>query len=583
MRTRYKSYPFNSNATIPRRSNKRRVKYIVEPEIRTIKEIISMADRTMEELLQAPTEGYGEAIIISEILAENFEIKMNLLQLVQTNKFHGFERDNPHTHISNFKRMTTTLKYRDVLNDAIKLMLFPYSLEGAARIWYEKEPPNLILTWDDIVNKCVNQFFPPSKITHLKNEISRFTQRFEETLGEAWERFKEMLRACPHHGFSELTQIDMFYNGLNEQDQDSLNAAVGGNVLSKTTREELKIIKNKSKVRYSRSKSNVSRVNTNSRDNVSKIDDRIDKVTDQILNLVEIVNKQVITPATAKVEENLRRNLNNDMRSILGGFFQNQASTLGTLWSNTVPNLKGEMKVVTTRSGLPYERPSIPTNSPLEKKNLSLPELTPTWMTLDLADRSITRHKGVAEDVFVKAYENSVIYKERTKKLHDYKIKNRIFNVGDQVLLFNSRLKIFSGKLKTRWPGPFTITQVIPYGTVELSQPNGPNFKVNGHRVKHYFGGDIPSKTSGQVEVSNRGLKRILERTVGENHASWSNKLDDALWAFRTAFKTLIGYNPYKLFYGKLCHLSIELEHRAYWALKHVNFNLKTTGDHRKL
>nr|GEW54850.1 reverse transcriptase domain-containing protein [Tanacetum cinerariifolium] len=92
------------------------------------------------------------------------------------------------------------------------------------------------------------------------------------------------------------------------------------------------------------------------------------------------------------------------------------------------------------------------------------------------------------------AYENSLIYKERTKKLHNSKIKNRIFNVGDQVLLFNSRLKIFSGKLKTRWSGPFTIAQVFPYGTVELSQPDGPNFKENGHRVKHYFGGDIPSK-----------------------------------------------------------------------------------------
>ncbi|GJR48299.1 reverse transcriptase domain-containing protein [Tanacetum coccineum] len=92
------------------------------------------------------------------------------------------------------------------------------------------------------------------------------------------------------------------------------------------------------------------------------------------------------------------------------------------------------------------------------------------------------------------AYENSLIYKEKTKKLHDSKIKNRIFNVGDQVLLFNSRLKIFSRKLKTRWSGPFTIAQVFPYGTVELSQPDGPNFKVNGHRVKHYFGGDIPPK-----------------------------------------------------------------------------------------
>ncbi|GKD95816.1 reverse transcriptase domain-containing protein [Tanacetum coccineum] len=90
------------------------------------------------------------------------------------------------------------------------------------------------------------------------------------------------------------------------------------------------------------------------------------------------------------------------------------------------------------------------------------------------------------------AYENSLIYKEKTKKIHDSKIKNRVFNVGDRVLLFNSRLKIFSGKLKTRWTGPFTVTQVFPYGTVELSSTNGPNFKVNGHRLKHYFGGDIP-------------------------------------------------------------------------------------------
>nr|GFA10222.1 reverse transcriptase domain-containing protein [Tanacetum cinerariifolium] len=87
------------------------------------------------------------------------------------------------------------------------------------------------------------------------------------------------------------------------------------------------------------------------------------------------------------------------------------------------------------------------------------------------------------------AYENSLIYKEKTKRIHDFKIKNRVFNVSHRVLLFNSRLKIFSGKLKTRWSGPFTIAKVFPYGTVELSQANGPNFKVNGHRVKHYFGG----------------------------------------------------------------------------------------------
>nr|GEX06025.1 DNA-directed DNA polymerase [Tanacetum cinerariifolium] len=90
-------------------------------------------------------------------------------------------------------------------------------------------------------------------------------------------------------------------------------------------------------------------------------------------------------------------------------------------------------------------------------------------------------------------------------------------------------------------------------------------------------------QTSGQMEVSNRGLKRILEKTVGKNRASWSDKLDDALWAFRTAYKAPIGCTPYKHVYGKACHLPIELEHKAYWALKHANFDLQTAGDHRKV
>nr|GEX63600.1 hypothetical protein [Tanacetum cinerariifolium] len=331
MHTRSKSYPINSNASIPRRSNSRRVPNIVEPEIRTIEEIVPMADRTM-----------------------------------------------------------------DVLNDAIKLMLFSYSLEGAARIC--NQPSVCTATGS------YNQVSSPKRASHQ----------------------------IPPPEFA-LAQNNPIRGDFNKQ------------------------------------------------------------------------------------EENLRRNSNNDMRSILGSIFQNQASTSGTLLSNIVPNPKGEMKVVTTRSGLAYEGPSIPTNSPLEKvvkrdtnestekehsncprsttqvqplvipisilepdvlrtqpklaipypfrlndqklpkvplnencsamllkklpeklgdpgkflipcdfprmdachalaylgasinlmplsiwKKLSLPELTPTRMTLELADRSITRPKGVTEDVFVK-------------------------------------------------------------------------------------------------------------------------------------------------------------------------------------
>nr|GEU75283.1 reverse transcriptase domain-containing protein [Tanacetum cinerariifolium] len=102
------------------------------------------------------------------------------------------------------------------------------------------------------------------------------------------------------------------------------------------------------------------------------------------------------------------------------------------------------------------------------------------------------RRKVQLNELRDQAYESSLIYKEKTKRLHDSKIKDRVFNIGDKVLLFNSRLKIFSGKLKSRWSGPFTISNVFPYGTVELSQPDGPNFKVNGHILKHYFGEDVP-------------------------------------------------------------------------------------------
>ncbi|GJT05835.1 reverse transcriptase domain-containing protein [Tanacetum coccineum] len=98
--------------------------------------------------------------------------------------------------------------------------------------------------------------------------------------------------------------------------------------------------------------------------------------------------------------------------------------------------------------------------------------------------------------------------------------------------------------------------------------------------VTHRLSTAYHPQTSGQVEVSNHFLKRILERTIGENCASWSNKLEDALWAFHTAFKTPIGCTPYMLVYRKACHLPIELENMAYWALKHCNFDLKTAGDH---
>nr|GFC02521.1 hypothetical protein [Tanacetum cinerariifolium] len=144
--------------------------------------VATMTDnRTMVEMLCAPTEGCAEAIVVPPILAEQFELKHSLINMTTSEQFFRLEKDNSHDHIR------------------------------AARRWLEKEPPRSITTWDDL------------------------------------ERYKDLLRACPHHGFTELHQLDTFYNALNPADQDSLNAAAGGNLLEKSPQDALTIIKNKSK------------------------------------------------------------------------------------------------------------------------------------------------------------------------------------------------------------------------------------------------------------------------------------------------------------------------------------------------
>ncbi|GJV12535.1 reverse transcriptase domain-containing protein [Tanacetum coccineum] len=261
--------------------------------------IVTMADnRTMAQLLEAPTEGYEDAIVVPEITANNFEIKHGLLNLVQNKQFFGHDKEDPHAHIRYFNKITSTMKFPNVPSTSVKLMLFPFSLEGAARIWLEKEPPRSILTWDDLVSKFINKFFPPSKTTNLRNEITRFQQKFDETFYEAWDRFNDLLRGCPHHGFSELHQLDTFYNALNSNDQDSLNSAAGGNFLDKMPRECLKIIESKSKVRQSRSKAVIAKVSTSS--STPAVSSDVAELKDMVRAL--ILDKKNQTPAPAPVK-----------------------------------------------------------------------------------------------------------------------------------------------------------------------------------------------------------------------------------------------------------------------------------------
>nr|GEX30428.1 DNA-directed DNA polymerase [Tanacetum cinerariifolium] len=183
---------------------------------------------------------------------------------------------------------------------------------------------------------------------------------------EAWDRFKDLLRACPHHGFSELHQLDTFYNSLNSKDQDSLNSTAGGNFLDKMPRECSAIIESKSKVRYLHNKPVVAKVSTNT--STSGISPDVAELKDMVKALLLDKKRQNQSSAPVKaVEESCvtcggAHSYRNCPATDGNVYRDNITSTLssGTLPNNTIGNLRSDLKSITTRSGVSYDGPQIP-------------------------------------------------------------------------------------------------------------------------------------------------------------------------------------------------------------------------------
>nr|GEV44586.1 putative reverse transcriptase domain-containing protein [Tanacetum cinerariifolium] len=336
---------------------------------------------------EAPTEGYEDAIVVSKITVDNFELKHGLLTLVQNTQFYGHDKEDPHAHIRYFNKITATLKFPNVPNTSIKLMLFPFSLEGATRIWLEKEPPRSIRTWDDLVLKFINQFFPPFKTTNLCNEITIFTQRFDETFSEAWDRFKDLLRACPHHGFLELHQLDTFYNALTPKDQDFLNSAAGVSMNTSTSGVSPDVAKLKDMVGAllldkkgqnqspalakavkescvicggAHSYYNCPATNGNAPAYQAPAP-QTHGVSKEVFLAYVKANDAVMKNMQTQ-GQNMQNQLTN-LTDLMTKFVNsNTVSTLssGTLLSNTVANPKSDLNAITTQSGVSYDGPSIP-------------------------------------------------------------------------------------------------------------------------------------------------------------------------------------------------------------------------------
>ncbi|GKC53590.1 hypothetical protein Tco_1076335 [Tanacetum coccineum] len=310
MRTRSSSNLVGESSPNPTTSNSKRRNRRRSKQPFSLEEspVDTMADQhTMVELLRAPTEGYAEAIVVPPILAEHFELKHSLINMMTSDQFFELEKDNPHDHIRWFNKINSTIKYKD-------------------------------------------------------------------------DRYKDLLRACPHHGFTELHQLDTFYNALNPADQDSLNSAIGGNLLERRTQDVLTIIENKSKQTSAVTTAMTAILKQFQATPPSASVKAIEEVcvtcggahpyyqclTTDGNTFWDNIQGYVLAAAVNYNQASMS-NQTNELKSMMASFFQmNTASTSdsGSLPSNTVANPKGELKAITTRSGLVLDGPSVPMPPP---------------------------------------------------------------------------------------------------------------------------------------------------------------------------------------------------------------------------
>nr|GEW63653.1 reverse transcriptase domain-containing protein [Tanacetum cinerariifolium] len=291
--------------------------------------VVTMADQcTMAQLLQAPTEGYEDAIVVLAINADNFKLKHGLLTLVQNKQFYGHDKEDPHAHIRYFNKITSTLKFPNVPNTSIKFMLFLFSLESAARIWLEKEPPRSILTWDDLVLKFINH--------------------------EAWDRFKDLLRAYPYHVSTNASTSGV------SPDVAELKDMVKALLLDKKGQNQspapVKVVE----------ESCVTCGGVHSYRKFPPTDGTFIMTIFKNLclkppQLITTKEIPVIAPAYQDPAFQTQGVLKVDFSAYVkaNDAAMKNMQTQGTLPSNTIANPKSDLKAITTRSGVSYDGPQI--------------------------------------------------------------------------------------------------------------------------------------------------------------------------------------------------------------------------------
>nr|GEV65747.1 reverse transcriptase domain-containing protein [Tanacetum cinerariifolium] len=190
--------------------------------------------QTMEELCQPSLNGRCGPIAPIAIQATNFGLKNGMIQQVHNScEFYGLPGDDANKHLDKFLHVTQSIKVNGVTDGALRLYLFPHSLTHHTTTWFDRLPRNSINTFEQMAKMFLGKYFPPSMVTKLRNEIINFRQRPDESLFEAWERYKLSIDRCPNHNMLSVTQIDTFYNGLTLRHRDTINDVAGGTFMKR--------------------------------------------------------------------------------------------------------------------------------------------------------------------------------------------------------------------------------------------------------------------------------------------------------------------------------------------------------------
>nr|GEV36467.1 reverse transcriptase domain-containing protein [Tanacetum cinerariifolium] len=199
----------------------------------------------MEVLCQPTLNGRGGPISPIAIQAMNFGLKNDMIQQFQNScQFYGLLGDDANKHLDKFLHVTQSTKVNGVTDDTLRLYLFPHSLTHHATAWFDRLPRNYITTFKQMAKMFLGKYFPPSMVMKLINEITNFCQRPDESLFEAWERYKLLIDRCPNHNMLPVTQIDTFYNGLTLRHRDTINVAAGETIMKRHLEECYDLIEN---------------------------------------------------------------------------------------------------------------------------------------------------------------------------------------------------------------------------------------------------------------------------------------------------------------------------------------------------